>query len=553
MERPCSMEVVEADHSPSRPLSACGQSSHRRTFRLGLLLGLLVGVAAVVVSCLLTWHFANASAQASSPSPSVWTGKVGVTPLIPTMCNTLFTSSAPMAILVYVDGKPYAVVPDTGSSNFNLASDICGSKCDVHPTYPVPTLQDQTRLGPTFEVKYGTGGATMTVARASLGIGGVTISVGALGAIVNQSAGQDGFNLFPSPTDPLCYNSYAGILGFAYRGQAAGPQAGSTNLTTNGTTVPILDQFTSELGMPNAIAFELCYRYPQPCGPRVDLSTWKPSRTCTMNYNIGNFYLGGYRSSSLASEMKYTPITDEIHYDVELLGIQVCGDKGCVNVTFPDKIGGKTEDDCVCQTPNCSIPLTPQEYCYFTVVDSGSDGIYMNTVKNTKALLEAMRDVRMVVFPNGSDSPDIRNAFYFDRKPVLGAKPSVKSSFSFFFPDMDSVPFAHTLSPGAIFRQTMAGLVQMAVQGNMQAAAAFQSAKFPVLLGTSFMLEKVVFFDRSRRRLGFADVHPARCGAAVNSEDEIDVRGLVVETPGVGCRKGTGSGGGCPQSFRPSH
>eukprot|EP00930_Biecheleria_cincta_P055798 TRINITY_DN42068_c0_g1_i1.p1 TRINITY_DN42068_c0_g1~~TRINITY_DN42068_c0_g1_i1.p1 ORF type:complete len:545 (+),score=63.29 TRINITY_DN42068_c0_g1_i1:16-1650(+) len=520
------------------------QPEQPRNFWRGLLIGFGVGLVSGILALAAVW---SATARGNhSEHPSSKSGKVGMIPLVPTMCNTLSSNSAPIAVLVNVDGNPYAMVPDTGSSNFNLASSACGAKCDVSPKW---TSGNSDKPGATFQITYGSGGAIMTVATAKLSLAGLELSKGTFGAIVDQYAGPDGFNLFPARTDIACYNSFAGILGLAYRGQDAGP--GSRNLTANGTMVPLLDQLVATTGMPNAFAMEICYRYPQPCGPRTDTNTWAPSRSCDRNYSVGNFYLGGYRSSSLLGEMKYTPISDEIHYDVELLGIEVCGLRGCKNVSFPDKIGGTTEDSCVCKTKSCSLPLDPDEYCYFAVVDSGTDGIYMNTVGNTKALLEAMLNVDMVAFPPDQNSASLRRSFYFNQTAVLGAHPVPESSFRLFFPRDDGTIISHRLLEGVIFRQTMAGLVQLAVQGNLGVAAAFQSNKFPVLLGTSFMAGKVVFFDRSRRRIGFADVKPERCGAPLGDEAEIDVRGLAgVDTPGAGCRRGTGSGGGCPQSMK---
>eukprot|EP00933_Yihiella_yeosuensis_P005952 TRINITY_DN11057_c1_g1_i1.p1 TRINITY_DN11057_c1_g1~~TRINITY_DN11057_c1_g1_i1.p1 ORF type:complete len:552 (-),score=53.37 TRINITY_DN11057_c1_g1_i1:77-1732(-) len=521
----------------------------KRSYRQGLCIGLISGLAVGVVSCLIVVSVLPNRPDVLQPK---WSGQVGAAPLIPTMCNTLATSSAPLAVLVEVDGQPYAMVPDTGSSNFNLASSRCRENCDVHPKW---TSKQLLRGGQYFDVVYGTGGAVITLDTADISLGGVKLKKGSFGAIVDQYAGADGFNLFPAASDPICYNSFAGILGLAYRRQDAGPDddKSNSNGTTNGTSVPLLDQFTQTAGMPNAFAMEICERYPMPCGPRTDLSTWTPSRPCDMNFNVGNLLLGGYRSSSLASEMRYTPITDEIHYDLELLGMQVCGEKGCKDVKFPDKIGGRTEHDCVCDSVDCAIPLSPNEYCYFTVIDSGADGIYMNTLNNTIALLTAMEDVDMVLFPSGSDwqSTTSKNDFYRKRSPVLGARPSPKSSFTMFFPDMDGKRFGHRLSIGAVFRQTMAGLVQVGIHGELEAAKQFQAAKFPVLLGTAFMIDKVVFFDRSRKRIGLADVKPSVCGTPILSEDEIDVLGLDIETPGTGCRRGTGSGGGCPQAQKP--
>jgi len=323
---------------------------------------------------------------------------------------------------------------------------------------------------------------------------------------------------------------------------------GGANGTANGTSATLLDQLVAEAGMPNAFAIELCDRYPQPCGPRRDTSTWRPSRPCDVGVTVGNLYLGGYRSASLAGDMRYTPITDEIHYDVVLRGVEVCGGRGCVNVTFPDKMNGTTEDACVCSSDDCPVPLGPLEYCFFTVVDSGADGFFMNTVSNAKALLDAMLNVGMVDFPLEENSTAAQRSFYFNRSAIPGASPSARGRFTLHFPDEQGELFGVHIPMDVLFRQTAAGLLQPTVQGDV---AAFQAAKFPVLLGAPLLVGRVTFFDRSRRLLGIADVRPEACGAPVEHPSEIDVRGLHVDTPGAGCRRGTGSGGGCKQAKRP--
>ena len=55
-----------------------------------------------------------------------------------------------------------------------------------------------------------------------------------------------------------------------------------------------------------------------------------------------------------------------------------------------------------------------------------------------------------------------------------------------------------------------------------------------------------VFFDRSRRRIGFGISKSDICSQIARAKD-IDVYGKNdLATPGNGCRIGSGSGGGCP-------
>ena len=58
-----------------------------------------------------------------------------------------------------------------------------------------------------------------------------------------------------------------------------------------------------------------------------------------------------------------------------------------------------------------------------------------------------------------------------------------------------------------------------------------------------------MFVDRGARRVGFARNAGAgvACAAPMTARD-VDVFGTNSDpTPGFGCRRGTGSGGGCPQ------
>lgn len=91
------------------------------------------------------------------------------------------------------------------------------------------------------------------------------------GAIVGQNT-SFGFSLFPGNTSE-CYNTYAGIFGLAYQGQAAGPSPGGG--TTNGTSVPLFDQLVAT-GTRNAFGIEICPSYPYSCSPRgrADNTTW---------------------------------------------------------------------------------------------------------------------------------------------------------------------------------------------------------------------------------------------------------------------------------------
>lgn len=474
------------------------------------------------------------------------------------MCWKNTSNSQPYVVLVKYAGVEFAVIPDTGSSNLVVASERCGKDCDVTPRWRAKATGKNE--GAEFRIKYGTGGAVVQQTSVAVEFGGLRLPAATVGAITAQDAGTDGFNLFPARSDPLCHNSYAGVFGLAYQGQSAGPAESQTaGGTTNGTTVPLLDQFVAA-GLPNVFSIELCARYPEPCAA-TNTSTWAPSERfppgCDARTPVGALALGGHRSRALRSPLRFTPLRDEIHYDVELRGIEVCGDAGCRRVAFPDAIGGVSEDACVCATPDCAVPLhVPDEYCYFAVVDSGADGIFLNTVNNTVALLEAMAAAEMVRFLPGTARATVAD-FYAGRVAVSGAAPAPRAALRVFFPDAEDSQareFPVPVEVDALFLRSEDGLRQTAVRGDLDAAAAFQSAKFPVLIGSPLLRGKVTVFDRAAKRLGFAAADEAVCGAVSGpGAAPVDVRGASsAPTPGSGCRRGTGSGGGCPQPAKPS-
>merc|ERR1712241_1176938 len=110
------------------------------------------------------------------------------------------------------------------------------------------------------------------------------------------------------------------------------------------------------------------------------MTIWQPSSQCGQT-QLGSLLLGGYSSKRTLAPMQFIKITDEIHYDVELLRVRVCGARSCQVVAFPDSVSGRTEDDCVCSSADCA-PGTVS-HCTFTAIDSGTDAVYMNTVANT--------------------------------------------------------------------------------------------------------------------------------------------------------------------------
>lgn len=455
---------------------------------------------------------------------------VGATPFYPSSCQGEIAH-----VILEVGGEPFMLMVDTGSSNTEVASSICDT-CAVSPKLQLK----EAVLGPEFNMSFGTGALVNRMISTPWSLAGISKPNGTVGAIVRQDTAF-GFNVFPPPASKDCYNSFAGLMGVAYSGQDAGPAANGD--TTNGTTMPLIDQLVAE-GMPNAFAMEFCDDYPLSCDAhRTKSSSWLPSSACGQQ-QVGSLLLGGY-SSARVGPVQFTPITDDIHYDVQLLAVRVCGDHGCSLVHFPDKISGRTEDECSCSNDNCA-PGTVN-FCSFTVLDSGTDSIYLNSAANARALLERMDSVGMVSFSSQGASAEERRAFWFNGSSALNARISSKANLEFHFAGSAgaSEPTIVPLSLHALFRKSEDGLQQVGVSGNLDLLTQFQHSKFPTLIGGPFFKGNMVFFDRSRRQIGIAKADPQRCHVAAVAADIDQFGANSIPTPGSGCRRGTGSGGGC--------
>ena len=256
---------------------------------------------------------------------------------------------------------------------------------------------------------------------------------------------------------------------------------------------------------------------------------------------MGNLFLGGWATERV-EEILWTPITNEIHYDVQMLRIEVCGASGCSVVDLPDRIDGSTEDDCVCSSADCKVGTV--SYCYFSVVESGAGRIYMNTAANARKLLDTMKQVGMINFSDSSSNNDL---FWFNQTATAATIDASAVMKIFFQKDTgtNGEAIEVLVDVQAVFRRSDSGLIQFGIIGDLDFLAQVQTDKFPTLLGTTLFMGKTIIFDRSRLRIGFALNKDSSCGRDA-TKGEIDAYGANSDpTPGIGCLRGTGSGGGC--------
>jgi len=445
--------------------------------------------------------------------PSNHERRVIVTDVIPTLCESVGADSEPYGVMLNIDGTDFMLLLDTGSSNLVIASDACET-CHVSPRIDAKgTLK--------FNISYGSGSITNQLGQGNIKFGSKHIKAD-IGYIIEQET-HEGFNLFANSS--TCYNTYAGILGLAYKGQAAGP-------FSNGSTTPFLDRVIERYQMSNYFAIEICPEYPENCPTRSDNASWNPTSKCASD-KVGALFIGGYTSSRVDTPIQYALQTDQVHFNVQIVEIEVCGELLCENVTFPDAINGTTEDSCVCDSPDCSKLV---HYCYFSVLDTGTQRIYLNTVANTEALLNTMQRLEMV---NSNDK-----SFYYNKTALQDGVVYENSSLSFYMTAYGDGLIKLPVENRYLFRKTKTGLVQNGIQGDLALIRDFSKAKFPILLGNVFMRGKAILYDRSRKRIGFGSISQASCQK--KSSNHFDLFGANSDpTPGDGCRRGTGSGGGC--------
>ena len=164
----------------------------------------------------------------------------------------------------------------------------------------------------------------------------------------------------------------------------------------------------------------------------------------------------------------------------------------------------------------------------------------MNTYKNAYALLTTMRDVGMI------EGVQDEEGFWFDKVSQSNANIHTNASFQV---HLEGTNDGNTISVPVdlhgIFRSTNSSLIQWGIQGDMNVLKNYTANKFPTLLGEPFFMGKTIFFDRSRKRVGFGISEEGVCDQVAVAED-IDVFGAnSLPTPGSGCKIGSGSGGGC--------
>ncbi len=460
-----------------------------------------------------------------------------------------------------------------------------------------------------------------------------------------------------TPTTDTCYDSYAGILGLAYQGQGSRALPGYAGTgpapTTNGTTTQLIDQLVAQLGMRNSFALEFCPRYPWSCAPQrrprksslpdSPNATWAPQTPCAEE-RVGHLLLGGYASGRLEASLEdsaevapekdakagartiadrndissnnnantnanpnpipaqvlWAALTDEIHFDVQLRGMRVCGRRGCIErVPFPDKFDGVDESDCMCDNATARCDATsiadPRrfDYCYFAVVESGAGRMYMNTPGNARALLDAMVTVEVVDLPKRArENATLVHDFYFNKVPVEGARVWPNASFHVLllearaseggeigekrtrplFRDRiresasrgtetiheagNTIIHVPVELDGSIFRPANfsanehhhpqqgcgGGLVQWGVQGDMGVLRSFSANKFPTLLGDPFLAGKTTIFDRSRKRIGFGRTRRDLCTAGVSGVGAVPARASDVDVLGANAKATPGYG-----------
>jgi len=183
-----------------------------------------------------------------------------------------------------INGVVFDVIIDTGSSNLAIASSQC-TNCNVSPLYSgsLDTAQ------PQINVTYGEGSWVGSEATDSITFGGIKIGANFVGITT-----QNQFFTAGCPGNE-------GILGLAY-----------PDLAEGGIT-PLFDDLVSA-GVPNGFAIQLC------------------GSSSNSLKKTGNMWLGGFDTSYISGEMQFTPVVQQLFYNVDLVSFSVNGQVLSINI-----------------------------------------------------------------------------------------------------------------------------------------------------------------------------------------------------------------------------
>ncbi|CEP08119.1 hypothetical protein [Parasitella parasitica] len=397
------------------------------------------------------------------------------------------------------------LVLDTGSANTAVISDLCASEnCSFvqKPYLPIP----RSHSFDTVNASYGN-------AKLHSSWKGY-----ATGQLISFDHVQQAFARIDVITDhqsffiPRCSKNQ-GIWGLAHPSLQTKPRKSNGNTSNSQQQkLTLFDSIRREKGLPNAFTIQICPK------SAVDPAFAHEFKFLGLNSTMrhvqqqqqpsekacrrdGHFWLGGYPSQSVGSEIVWVPLSHNRYYEVKI-------DHFLVN--------GKTVPD----MEHINMPRT--------IIDTGTKDIVL-TPQNLQKLLYALWHSKLVQFDE-SVSKEHERSFWLDHaqlslpKNALTISHNVSVAIAFEGNQVVSLPVENILNIRD-FGEQMPDWVNVSWTGFSNSGGGMAST----ILGNTLFRGKTVIFDRGREedaahkktsRIGFAD---ASACCRVSSAKDVDI------------------------------
>ncbi|KAI9262850.1 aspartic peptidase domain-containing protein [Helicostylum pulchrum] len=370
------------------------------------------------------------------------------------------------------------LVLDTGSSNTAVISDLCQYKQNCSfvqkPHLHVPVLNAVDSVNASY------GNAKLR----SAWKGFSTEQLVSLQEGESMFARVDVISENQSFFIPRCAHNQ-GIWGLAHASLQTQPEYHGDSLTFKST---LFDTIRKQKGLPNAFTYQICPKsavdsqfaqefnfLSQTLGLRNTTQLSKPNQCMRQ----GHFWLGGYPSQSVGSEIVWVPLMHQRYYQVTIESFLV--------------------NNQIVEMEQINLPRT--------IVDTGTKDIVLSR-QNLQKLLNALWHSKLVQF-DASVSNEHEKSFWFDHAELTIPRSSVTISsdvslqIAFEGNKKVSIPIENILNIKPF--EEMKGWVKISWTGLSSSEGKNMAS---TILGNTLLRGKTVIFDRGQKdayasRIGF--------------------------------------------------
>ncbi|CAO3654106.1 unnamed protein product [Mucor hiemalis] len=397
------------------------------------------------------------------------------------------------------------LVLDTGSSNTAVISDLCQSEQNCSfvekPYLPVPSLHSFNSVNASY------GNTKLHSSWKGFATGQLVSFEGAQQTFARVDVISENLSFFV----PRCAKNQ-GIWGLAHPSLQTKPLKkveDSANSFAQQQKLTLFDAIRRDKGLPNAFTYQICPKsavdnqfanefnfLSQPLEMR-NSTIPVPVKEC---HRDGHFWLGGYPSHSIGSEVVWIPLTHTRYYEVKVENFIVN------NVT-------------VAGLEHLNSPRT--------ILDTGTKDIVM-APENLHKLLNALWHSKLVQF-DSAVSLEHEKSFWFDHAQLtiprssLTISHNVSIEIAFEGDKRVSIPTENILNIKPF--DGMQDWVNVSWTGFSNGGGGKMAS---TILGNTLLRGKTVIFDRGReedpnsfrKRIGFADA-AACCRASTGNDVDI--------------------------------